>query len=181
MNKNPSLADIEAAANILRIGGLAVFPTESSYGLGGKFNDAQVIKRILKIKGRKDEKFTLIASCREQVLQFFTLSNCALKLADTYWPGPLSIVVSNQFSIRVPKLPRIQHLADLVGTPLIATSANKSGHSPAFTLQSAKNELGELHIDVWLDGGELIKKDPSTVVECKGNQLIIHRHGAITL
>lgn len=179
MKKQLQPADIQRAAKVLRNGGIAVFPTESSYGLGGQFNDHKVVQRILQVKGRKDEKFTLIASSQEQVQQFFELSPLAQQLAQQYWPGPLSLVVNDQFSVRVPKLSHIQQLAELVGAPIIATSANKSGNTAAFTLEEAKRELGEDNVDVWLDGGELPKQEPSTIVDARTTPYTIIRQGAL--
>lgn len=169
-------------ASILRAGGVAVFPTDTAYGLGCLYNNAAAIERILLLKGRTDRKFTIIAASLEQVEAHFPLSPAQRALAQKYWPGPLSIVVSDQFSIRVPNQPVAQDLAAAAGAPLIATSANRTGSPSPFTISQAKAELGETNVDTWLDAGELSEQPPSTVVQVANDgTLTVIRQGATHL
>ena len=116
--------NIILAGRILRFGGVIVYPTDTAYALGGIFDNKKVIKKILAIKKRKDDKFTLIASSQKQVEKFFILNTLAKKLAKKYWPGPLSLVVSKKYAVRVPDSAIARKLARLAGKPLIATTAN---------------------------------------------------------
>src|SRR3989344_4494166 len=97
---NLSQKDIDLAVTILKKAGVIVYPPDTAYALGGFFNSAKVIKKVLKIKGRRDDKFTLVASSISQVKRFFKLNALQKKLASRFWPGPLSIVVSSKYAVR---------------------------------------------------------------------------------
>lgn len=172
---------LERAKTILQSGGVLVFPTDTAYGLGGDFENADVIKRILKIKGRTNTKFTLIAASLEQVEEFFPLVPEAKAIAVKHWPGPLSIAVNDQFSVRVPASEIARKLAAVAGKPLIATSANRSGEGEIYTLDEAQHALGEKNVDLWIDGGTLDKKPPSTIIKVNTEGVQVIRSGAIEL
>lgn len=172
---------ITQAVKILQRGGIIVFPTDTAYGLGCDFENQEAIQRILKAKGRTDTHFTLIAGSLGQVRKFFMLNDTALQLARKYWPGPLSIVVNDQFAVRVPDNAIARELACAHGRPIIATSANISKRPPHYTLNGARNELGEENVDLWIDGGDLPQRPTSTVVDTRTQSPTIIRQGAITL
>jgi L-threonylcarbamoyladenylate synthase len=133
--------EIRKAVEILKKGGVIVYPTDTAYALGGVFDDKKVIKRILKIKKRRDTKFTLIASSLSQVKKYFELNKIQLQLAKKYWPGPLSIVVSDRFAVRVPDLEMARRLARGAGKPLIATSANVSGRATPYSVKQVVRQF----------------------------------------
>ncbi|PIW36294.1 MAG: hypothetical protein COW24_06085 [Candidatus Kerfeldbacteria bacterium CG15_BIG_FIL_POST_REV_8_21_14_020_45_12] len=174
--------DINQCAQILKRGQLVVFPTDTAYGLGCLYDNHAGIKRIMGLKGRTDDKFTVVAASLKQVEDHFQLSDAQRQLASAYWPGPLSIVVSATLSVRVPDCPTTQALASAAGKPLIATSANRTGNPATFTIEQAKLEIGESNVEGWLDVGALPNKLPSTVVQVlpDGSNKII-RQGAINL
>lgn len=172
---------IEQAAEVLKNSGTIVFPTDTAYGLGCDFESQEGIERILKTKGRTDTHFTIIAGSLEQVQQFFALNDRGLALAQQHWPGPLSIVVNDQFAVRVPANDIARGLANTFGKPIIATSANISKQPPEYTFEGAQQALGKQNVDIWIDGGTLEKRPPSTVVDTRGTTLHIIRQGAITL
>ncbi|NUM25561.1 MAG: L-threonylcarbamoyladenylate synthase [Candidatus Buchananbacteria bacterium] len=172
---------ISQAVKILKQGGVIVYPTDTAYALGGLFDSKRVTKNILRIKNRKDEKFTLIASSVNQAKTFFKLSGTNLKLAKKYWPGPLSIVVNGRFAVRVPANSIARRLALRAGRPLIATSANLSGGK---NLYSAKAVIAEFQNQKYqpqlvIDAGNLPKIKPSTLVKVEGSQLEVIRIGLI--
>ncbi|PIS05162.1 MAG: threonylcarbamoyl-AMP synthase [Candidatus Buchananbacteria bacterium CG10_big_fil_rev_8_21_14_0_10_42_9] len=160
-NKN-----ISHAAKIIKCGGVVVFPTDTSYGLGGLFDNKKIINRVLKIKQRKDKKFTLVASSLNQVEKFFKLNSSQKKLAQKYWPGPISLVVSKQFAVRVPKNKVAQSLARRAGKPIIATSANISGRQPVFSPDQLKIQFQNKKSlpDLILDFGKLEKTKSSKII-----------------
>lgn len=176
---------IADAVTALQAGGVVVFPTDTAYGLGCDFENQLAIKRILQIKGRQDQKFTIIATSLEQAAQFFPGSflpgSKAVELAERYWPGPLSIVVSEQFSVRVPDNAIARALVQAVGKPLIATSANKTGQQPVYILNDAQQQLGADNVDAWVDGGELPQQPPSTIIRIQMDDIEIIRQGPIKI
>ncbi len=195
------MINLALATDHLKTGGVIIYPTDTAYAIGCAYDNKAAIRQIMKYKGRRDSKFTLIASSLQQVEKFFPLTSIQKKLARTYWPGPLSIVVSKQFAVRVPDQEIARSLARRVGKPLIATSFNKSGepevydltyYAKAFITHRAERGGYSANRPVyrgWLDGNEICiinlgplpKRKPSTVVEYKNNQLIVHRRGSITL
>lgn len=174
---------IKKAVIVLKQGGVIVFPTDTAYGLGGIYNSKRVINKILKIKKRRDKKFTLVASSLSQVEKNFKLNSEQKKLAKKFWPGPLSIVVSKNFSIRVPKNKIAQNLAQKIGKPLIATSTNLVGGPTLYDAkkivklyQNKKNQPG-LIIDV----GKLPTKKTSTIVQVISDEIKVIRKGQIKI
>lgn len=158
--------------------GVVVYPTDTAYAIGCKFKNKNGIKKILQIKKRKDKKFTLIASSLAQVKKYFKLNSCQLKIAKKYWPGPVSIVVSPKYSVRVPKKKIARQLARAVGMPIIATSLNISGEPTIYDLKKINKNIFLKNIFI-LDDGPLTKRKTSTIVKCLLNQKIkIIRHGS---
>lgn len=162
--------------NILRSGKIVIYPTDTAYAIGCVYTQRSAIREIMRRKGRTDPKFTIIASSLAQVEKYFRLTAAQRRLAKKYWPGPLSIVVSKRYAVRVPNHPIARQLARRVGAPLLATSVNRSGQPAAFDLR----HLPVVFRDVpRIDIGRLPKVLPSTVVEIRRGQLIIHRAGPI--
>lgn len=160
-----------------------VYPTDTAYALGCAYTDINAIRTIMRIKGRTDAKFNLIASSRYQVERYFKLTTTQQRLAKKYWPGPLSIVVSKKYAIRVPNNAVARLLARRVGVPLLATSLNISGEPAIYNLDTLVGTTLELslrknNVQI-INAGKLPHTKPSTVVECLGKQMIIHRHGSI--
>ncbi len=174
-----TLSDIK---KILKSGGVIVYPTDTAYAIGGVFDNAKVIKKILQIKKRKDVKFTLIASDIRQVEKFFQLNTFEKKLAKKYWPGPLSLVVSNKYAVRVPKNALARELARIAQCPIIATSANISGKDSPFSIREfqKQHKNNQYAPECIIDSGKLIRKKPSTIVKVNAIGTIkIIRKGAI--
>lgn len=166
-------------AEHIKGGGIAIYPTDTAYAIGCAFDDTKSIKAIMKIKGRTDNRFTIIASSLAQVEKQFKLNACQRRLARKYWPGPLSIVVSKKYAVRVPRNSIARSLARRVGKPLIATSVNISGQTPCYDLAEL-DPMFQRDDVVIHNVGPLQKRQPSTVVECQGGRIVIHRIGSIT-
>jgi len=179
--KKISPDNIKEAIEILRAQGVIVYPTDTAYALGGIFNSRKVINQILKIKGRQDEKFTLVASSISQVNKFFKLNAGEKKLAKKYWPGPLSLVVSPKFSVRVPANALARDLARGAGRPLIATSANLTGEPTLYDGAEIINnyQSRKFQPEAIIDVGRLKKIKTSTIVQVAGDEINVIRAGAI--
>ena len=176
-------AGIARAVAVLRRGGVIAYPTDTAYGLGGVFNSAAVVKKILRIKNRRDRKFTIVAASRQQVKRFFKLGPLEKKLARWYWPGPLSIVVSKRFAVRVSAHRVTRELCRRVGKPLIATSANLTGHAVNYSVGIIAKQLKHKRSkpDLILDAGKLVKQKTSTVVKVTAGKIEVVRQGAVRL
>ncbi|MBU0732078.1 L-threonylcarbamoyladenylate synthase [Patescibacteria group bacterium] len=164
---------IEKAAHIIKEGGLVIFPTDTAYALGGLFDSKEVEDKILKIKKRTKRRFTLVACCQEQVEKYFDLDDCQKNIAKKFWPGPVSIVLNRKYAIRVPDAEIPRKLAELVGKPLIATSANISTEPTRYDLKDLELKGYDYAIDI----GPLPRKSESAILQCFQNDIKILRPG----
>lgn len=176
-------AAIARAVEVLRRGGLVAFPTETVYGLGADATNAQSVARIFQAKGRPHFNplichFTDTAAMRTEV----ELSPLAERLAETFWPGPLTLVLPRApesriaqlagagletLAVRIPAHPVAQALIKALGRPVAAPSANRSGQvSPTTAAHVLDGLFGR--IDLVLDGGASAVGVESTVLDLSG-------------
>lgn len=184
---------INYAANIIHKGGLVAFPTETVYGLGANALDAVAVAKIFALKERPnfDPLIVHIAS-PDQLEQLTTeLNEIVFKLAEHFWPGPLTMVLPKSkmipdlvtsdlptVGIRMPDHPMALALIKASGCPIAAPSANKFGQlSPTTAAHVAKQLPG---VDFILDGGQTTVGIESTIVSIEDNHCIVLRPGLIT-
>jgi len=185
--------NIAVASEIVRNGGLVVYPTETVYGLGCDPFNIQAVKRVFQVKGDRKKPLPILASSIEYVEKIAYLSENAKCVATKFWPGPLtivlhkksslpSIVTCNQDSVgvRIPRHDVAIRLIQLSNGLLVGTSANKTGKKPPKTAEAATEEIGK-EVDVILDGGPTIFGKSSTLVDFTSAQPKILREGLISL
>lgn len=195
-------ASLEPAAQIFRIddgiaalqsGELVVYPTETFYALGADPFSRAALKRLFDVKARDAERpVGLIAA--DTSMAFSVAGEVpinARRLADAFWPGPLTLVVparddmarelvgTDGIAVRVSPNPVARALAAGLGHPITATSANLSGQPPAITLAEARRAFGE-KVKVYLEGGIMMAAAPSTVVAIAEGDWKMIRVGAIS-
>ncbi len=180
------------AMDVLNCCGLVAFPTDTVYGLATlAFNEA-CIERLYVVKGRKHTR--AIAVLLSQVKQMdqiaIDLSLEARKLAEKFWPGPLTLVLNRHpnlpailspeptIGVRIPNHPVALRLMDRTG-PLAVTSANRSGEPPATSAEAVIAQLKN-RIHLVIDGGTSPGGVPSTVVDCTQPGVKVLRTGPIT-
>lgn len=187
---------IARAADILRAGGLVVMPTETVYGLGADATNAQAVARIFEAKGRP--RFNpLIAHVLglSEAEQHARLHPVARRLAEHFWPGPLTIVAPRKtestvaelacaglatIALRAPAHPMARELLAAFGKPIVAPSANRSGHISATTARHAADDLGD-RVQLVLDGGPTPIGLESTIVAVDDDgRATLLRAGAIS-
>jgi len=193
---------IEEAAWKLRNGSIVAYPTETVYGLGTIIYELDAVERLKQIKGLPSSKplSVLISKNRPAMLEELVPSFCpiAQRLAKFYWPGPLTIIHearpdvpeivtgnTGTVGIRCSPHPGLNKLVELVGHPIITTSANLTGKPPATTYEEVFSYF-EGVIDGILLFDELNAQDnpqasniPSTVVQVDFHNIEILREGAI--
>jgi L-threonylcarbamoyladenylate synthase len=181
------------AFQILLAGELVAFPTDTVYGVGALVFDRKAVERIYVAKGRLAEKSipVLLASTEQLEKVTVQVPELAAKLADRFWPGPLTLIVpkhpavpdavspTETIGVRVPNHPTTRALLRLSG-PLAVTSANLSGQESSSTAADVRAQLGG-RIALILDGGRTPGGVPSTIVDCMGPELKILRQGPVTL
>jgi L-threonylcarbamoyladenylate synthase len=182
------------AARLIREGKLVAFPTETVYGLGANAFDPFAVARIFEVKQRPtfDPLIVHIASFNQLDSLFANpiLPDVA-KLAEAFWPGPLTIVHTKQscvpdlvssglttVAVRMPSHPVALQLIEQAGCPIAAPSANRFGCLSPTTAQHVAKQLND--VDYILDGGSTTIGIESTVVAVTENGVSILRKGAVT-
>jgi L-threonylcarbamoyladenylate synthase len=181
------------AIQILRAGGVIALPTDTVYGIAASVDHPAAIERIFSIKGRAGTKALPVLIDDPAQLERFSasLSDEARALAQTFWPGALTIVVpaadwvpdailrgGGTVGLRMPN--RADTLAIIAGAggALAVTSANRSGDRDARSAAEVQRALGA-RLDLIVDGGPSPGAAPSTVVDASGPRLTVLRVGAI--
>ena len=191
-------AEINAAADVLRRGGLVVFPTETVYGLGGDGTSAEAAGRIYAAKGRPSDNPLIIHVADPADVEPYA-HTCPLyyQLTKAFAPGPLTVILPKKDSIplsttggldtvavRCPDHPVAQALIRATGIPVAAPSANLSGKPSPTSAQHVRHDL-DGRVDVILDGGDCQIGLESTIVKIDRDEngseyLTLLRPGAIT-
>lgn len=185
---------IGAAGRCLLAGGLVAFPTETVYGLGADATQGLAVARLYEAKGRPAFN-PLIAHVDglEAARQIAIFSPLAEKLATAFWPGPLTLVLSRKpdcpvsdlalagldtIAVRVPAHPVARALLAGFGKPIVAPSANRSGHVSPTTAAHVLADLAD-RIDIIIDGGDCAVGIESTIVDCSGPHPTLLRPGGL--
>ncbi len=184
---------IEIAAQVLREGGLVVFPTDTVYGVGAAVDRPDAVARLYVAKGRPLEKPipVLIADLDQLERLAREVTPEARLLAQRFWPGALTIVVPAQpwlpkeivretgaVGLRMPDHPVALAIIRAAGGAVATTSANRSGEREACTVNEAIAALGDV-VDLYIDGGRTPGGRPSTVVGFERSGLVVLRRGAL--
>ena len=150
-------ADLERGARIIKAGGLVAFPTETVYGLGADAFDPQAAKKSYAAKGRPSDNPLIVHIARTEELYNLAseVPQEALKLADAFWPGPLTMVLPKRpevpkattggldtVAVRMPRNDATLRLIELCGTALSGPSANVSGRPSPTSWQHVRADLG---------------------------------------
>jgi len=180
------------AVRCLKAGGLVAFPTETVYGLGADATNSKAIARLYDAKGRPAFN-PLIAHMQDATAArgLGMLDPMAARLAEVFWPGPLTLVVPREpgcpvaelataglttIAVRVPAHTVARDLLAAFGGPIVAPSANRSGHVSPTTAQHVLADLRS-RIDLVLDGGPSRVGLESTIVACVGVPTLLRPGG----
>jgi L-threonylcarbamoyladenylate synthase len=185
---------IAEAARILRAGGLVAFPTETVYGLGADATNGAAVARLYAAKGRpRFNPLIVHVADRAAAARLGKFDATASMLAVTFWPGPLTLVLPKTdecpvaelatagletVAVRVPDHPVAHALIEAAGRPLVAPSANRSGHVSPTTAAHVAADLGG-RIDLVLDAGPTRVGVESTIVACLSERPVLLRPGGI--
>lgn len=186
---------LEEAARVIGEGGVIVFPTDTVFGVGCRFDDKAAVERLYEIKNKpKDEPLPILIGERYDLEKLSCqISREAQLLMDRFWPGGLTVILpcsspkipsvlfgkNGGVGFRLPNHPQIFALIQKAHVPLIGTSANFHGERPPKTFEEINPKFFKL-----VDGaiyGECFLGEESTVVDCTGENPIIIREGAIKL
>lgn len=185
---------MQQAGNLIKAGGLVAFPTETVYGLGGNALSKEASKKIYAAKGRPSDNPLIVHICRMEDLPLIVeeISESALKLAEYFWPGPLTMIFRKSklvpyettggletVAVRMPSHPAALAFIEAAGGYVAAPSANLSGRpSPTLAKYVIEDMMGR--IDMILDGGDVELGLESTIVDMTAAEPTILRPGYIT-
>lgn len=189
--------EITAAAELLRAGGTVAFPTETVYGLGADISSPSAIQQVFDIKKRPTNHPLIVHFSKTSQLQHWAkdIPDSAWKLAEHFWPGPLTIILQRSHRIpttvtggqdtvglRIPNHPIALALLNQLGNKkaIAAPSANRFGRISPTTAAHVQDELGQA-VDMILDGGACQVGLESTIISFQHDTTTVLRPGGIQL
>ncbi|MBO5879222.1 MAG: threonylcarbamoyl-AMP synthase [Clostridia bacterium] len=191
----PEASLLEYPAQIIKSGGLVVFPTETVYGIGADATNENAVSAIFEAKGRpSDNPLIIHIETPEAAERYAYTSEVYYKLADSFMPGPLTVVLKSRESVpkktrggletvavRCPIAPIARELIRLSGTAIAAPSANLSGSPSPTTAEHVIKDMNG-RVDAIIDGGAADFGLESTIVKIEDNgTLTLLRPGKITI
>ena len=194
--ENINMKDIEVVGKGISQGKIAIFPTETVYGIGTSAFDENACKRIYEMKKRPNYKpLIVLVLDKEMLFDIVQKTNdIENKLIERFWPGPLTIIFERKDNGKLPdvvtagknsvgvrmtdgKIARL--LLKKSGVPIVAPSANLSG-MPSGTKMSNIIEAFEKKVDYILDCGDIEDATTSTIVKVEGNIIYVLRQGKVS-
>ncbi len=184
---------LDPAITAFRAGRIIAYPTETFYGLCVNPFDEDAIKRLFALKGRECKNPVAVIVGDLEMLNMLTdnIPHVAERLIKKFWPGPLTILFkakgiipseliagTGKIGVRISSNPVAQRLMHAINSPITATSANPAGRPPACTTKEVIDYFNG-DIDVLIDGGKLVGKKGSTIVDATEYPPKILREGEI--
>jgi L-threonylcarbamoyladenylate synthase len=185
---------LRQATEVIRRGGVILYPTDTIYGLGCDALHVKAVERIYKIKQRSENNPALVLVNNVTMLNELVdeITPLAGRLIKMFWPGPLTMIFKasrhihqsliskdGKIGIRIPKNKFCLRLIAECEAPLLSTSANISGSKTITTVDTLEKVFAS-RVDLFLDAGDLESTLPSTVVDVSGDRLVVIREGAIS-
>jgi L-threonylcarbamoyladenylate synthase len=184
---------ISEAAGVMRRGGLVAFPSETVYGLGADAFNENAVRKVFEVKGRPPDNPVIVHV--SEIAQFLEIGKdippVAIVLAETFWPGPLTLVVKHRgqlpdavtaglltVAIRMPDHPVPLALIESLARGIIGPSANLSGRPSPTTAKHVMDDLNG-KVEIILDGGPTRIGVESTVLDLTSNPPAILRPGGL--
>lgn len=191
-------SSINKAVEILKKGGLVVFPTETVYGIGADATNSKAIKKLNIYKARPFGKpYSIAVSDKKMAEEYALLNQTARNLYKEFLPGPLTIISKGKhkvasgvesengtIGIRIPNYPLVIEIVKSLGKPITATSANASYKKRPYKISDIFENISAKQkklIDLIIDAGQLPKSEPSTVVDTTLDDITLLRQGDIKL
>lgn len=176
--------------NVMKNGGVIVYPTDTCYGIGADWQNTKAVTKISQIKQRPNNKiFSVIVSDIAMIKNYCDVSKYQEKILNKYLPGPYTFILSKAknkvlikssetLGVRIPAYPFTQKLAKKFNRPFITTSANISGQNPCYNVNCILEQIkfSQYKPDLIINAGQLQKNPPSKVVDLtKSNWKIVRK------
>lgn len=184
---------VKKACEALKAGGIVLHPTETCYGFAVDVFNENALEKLYKLKGRQFNKpVSILVSSFGMASEYGVFSEKAFEIANTYWPGPLSIVVPRRrnlpeylnpgedfVSIRFSSNEFCCEMVKEFGRPVTTTSANVSGKDPLYKVDLSQFGKDMEKINLVVDGGAVDNVASSTVIKIFGETVKVLRQGKI--
>ena len=193
--QSDNLSDLQQAAELLRAGETVAFPTDTVFGLGANAQNDAAVQKIYQAKGRPSDKpLILLIHDKAQLQQYVDeVSDVAVKLIETFWPGPLTLVLPlkqntvsetvtrgmTTIGVRMPNHPVALKLLQLANVPIAAPSANLSGNPSPATAEEVAADL-DGRIAAIISGSVCSIGQASTIIDVSSTTPVILRQGLIS-
>lgn len=183
------------ATEVLKGGGLVLYPTDTIYGLGVDAMNSKALEKLRELKGREKKKpISILVPSIESISNYGVMNAKALELAERFMPGPITLVLpaTNEvpdevtlhgtIGVRLPSNDFCLAMTKTFNGPVTSTSANKSGRETGNTVSEILDQFGfsAKGIDLVIDGGVRKSEKASTVVSCVGENPAVLREGVIS-
>jgi tRNA threonylcarbamoyl adenosine modification protein (Sua5/YciO/YrdC/YwlC family) len=192
--KNPNSRDINKIVEILKNGGVIVYPTDTVYGLGCDIHNHKAVERVARIKGINLEKANFSIICSDlSHLSFYArqVDNNTFKLMKKHLPGPYTFILNashkvpkiftnkkRTIGIRIPNNNIVIEIVKELGSPILTTSIrNENGIGEYITDPELIHEKYKEIVDYVIDGG-FSNNQASTIINCTGTEPVVVREGA---
>jgi L-threonylcarbamoyladenylate synthase len=172
---------------LIKPAAVGVIPTDTVYGVVARASDHAAVERLYKLKQRETKPGTVIAATIEQ-LEELGLKHRYVTAVAQFWPGPVSVIIpcgpelayihrgKNGIAVRIPEDEALLALIKSTG-PLLTSSANITGQPTAELITQAKAYFAD-NVDFYVDGGDLSKRQPSTIIRIIDDSIEIVRQGS---
>jgi len=181
---------IEKTFQVIKNGGIVIFPTDTVYGIGCNPYNANAVEKIYEIKSReKIKSLPVLAYSLDTVKEIARIDTFTEKIIKKYWPGPLTLILEltdeklkkslkldNKIAVRIPDSKCTLKLLKKCGL-LVGTSANISGNPSSTDPQECLKNI--INYDVFLNGGTITSKGESTIIEIENEEIKIIRKGVL--
>ncbi len=188
---NTNLRDVDKVVNILRDGGIAIYPTDTVYAIGCDALNVRAVEKICRLKGINPDKTNLSIICHDlgNISEYAKVSNVIFKLMKKNLPGPFTFILNatnklpkiyknkKEVGIRIPNNNIILTLVKELGNPILTTSIHDDDEIVEYSTDPELiHEKYRDIVDVIIDGG-YGGLEPSTIVNCTGDDIEIIRQG----
>lgn len=188
---------IEEAVAALKRGGVLIYPTETSYGLGAAALNPEAVEKVYRIKGRDCRKpLSIMVNGLAMAEKYVSITVVAKEIFSRLLPGPLTLVLRKKgnvsdiltggaptLGLRYPDYPPVQQILNKFGLPFTATSLNPSGDLSLYDVSGLATKFGSVPlslIDLVIDAGTLPPRPPSTVLDLTVDPPKILREGSVS-
>ena len=187
---------IKKAAEVLKQGGIVIFPTDTAFGIGCRMDNEDSVKRLFSLRKRPQDQATPVLFSSIEMMKDYLLDipkEVKEELMDKYWPGAITIILpcktdkvfnlirgsSSNLGVRIPDDDNLISIIEKLGVGILGPSANFHGAKTPYNFKDLDPEL--VNFADFVVEGECKLKKPSTVIDCSVKPWQIIREGAINL